>query len=226
MYKQATKVWITRPDGTSEALLMVEGFNQGCPLSSILAALILHNILRTVKIEHDSRRSGNGRIRGSGAVEIMPIAFMDDTNVLLPIDDVEWFLKRVETLGAPVGVIIGKDKTKILTNIQGVSILDFLTGHQKSSLKRAIDKYTNGECNTGLRILGSPLGSIPFQAQYTDKFTDTMVKDTNTMCETLPDPQTVTQIYKECLVTRVPFQLTADILTNVDPLDLPENNLE
>eukprot|EP00978_Attheya_sp_CCMP212_P035649 scaffold156391_cov25-Attheya_sp.AAC.1 len=76
----------------------------------------------------------------------MPIAFMDDTNILLPVDDVAWFLlKRVRDLGAPVGVIIGKDKTKILTNITGVSILPFLPPTQAASLKEAIDTFKNGE---------------------------------------------------------------------------------
>jgi hypothetical protein len=54
MYQNATKVWTTLPDGTSHALFMIEGFSQGCPLSSIFAALILHEILDKVKIEHDS----------------------------------------------------------------------------------------------------------------------------------------------------------------------------
>jgi hypothetical protein len=64
LYKQATKVWIALPDGTSQALLMIEGFNQGCPLSSILAALILQDILHAVKLEHDARRIGNGKSPG------------------------------------------------------------------------------------------------------------------------------------------------------------------
>jgi hypothetical protein len=103
MYQKATKVWTTLPDGTPHVLLMIEGFNQGCPLSSLFAALILHEILRVVKSEHDSRRIGNARTCGTGGAEIMPIAFMDDTNILLPIEDVAWFLKRVTKLGAPVG---------------------------------------------------------------------------------------------------------------------------
>jgi hypothetical protein len=98
MYQKATKVWTTLPDGTSHVLLMIEGFSQGCPLSSIFVALILHEILHTVKIEHDVRQVGNNRTAGTGGVKIMPIAFMDDTNILLPIDDVAWFVKRVRTL--------------------------------------------------------------------------------------------------------------------------------
>jgi hypothetical protein len=224
MYKKATKVWTTLPDGSPHALLMIEGFSQGCPLSSLFAALILHEILTDIKREHDSRRSGTKRKAGTGEVEIMPIAFMDDTNILLPINDVAWFLKRMRTLGAPVGVIVGKDKTKILTNITGTSILPFLPPKQADELKSALDEYTGGECTTGLRILGSPLGSNPFQKEYTNTFTHTMINDTAKMCKQLPDTQTVTQIYKECLVARVPFQLTADILTNIDPNNLPENN--
>eukprot|EP00978_Attheya_sp_CCMP212_P046214 scaffold379391_cov30-Attheya_sp.AAC.1 len=222
MYQQATKVWTTLPDGTPHCLLMIEGFSQGCPLSLLFAALILHEILNDVKIEeHDTRRLGNGRKAGTGGVEIMPIAFMDDTNILLPMDNVAWFLKRVRDLGAPVGIIIGKD------NITGVSILPFLPPTQAASLKEAIDTFTNGECSTGLRILGSPLGSNVFQSAYTENFKETLVKDTtSTMCVTLPGPQTVTQMYRECLVARVPFQLTADILTNVDPDNLPDNNLQ
>jgi hypothetical protein len=53
-----------------------------------------------------------------------------------------------------------------------------------------------------------------------------LVKDTKTMCDTLPDPQTVIQIYRQCLVARIPFQLTVNILTQVDPNNLPANNLE
>jgi membrane protein implicated in regulation of membrane protease activity len=117
MYQKATKLWMTLPDGTAHVLLMIEeGFSQGCALSSLFAALILYEILQDVKQEHDTRQVGNNRVKGKGGPEIMPIAFMDDTNVLLHIDDVEWFLKQVTTLtlGAPVGVFIGKAKSKIL----------------------------------------------------------------------------------------------------------------
>jgi hypothetical protein len=149
MYQRATKVWTTLPDGTAHVLLMIEGFSQGCPLSSIFAALILHEILKEVKTTHDARRVGKNRTQGKGGAEIMPIAFMDDTNILLPIEDVEWFLKRVTKLGAPVGVLIGREK-KILTNIHGVSILDFLPPDLATTLSRAIETFTTGECTTGL----------------------------------------------------------------------------
>jgi hypothetical protein len=95
---------------------------------------------------------------------------------------------------------------------------------QAASLKEAIDTFAMGEYTTGLRILGSPLGSKTIQKTYTGNFTTTLVNDTQSMCTTLPDPQTVTQIYRECLVARVPFQLTADIITNVNPKSLPLNN--
>jgi hypothetical protein len=155
-----------------------------------------------------------------------PIAFMDDTNVLLDPADVNWFLKRMTTLGRPVGIIIGKEKTKILTNTNGVSLLPFLLPAARSSLSTAINTYTTGEATRGLRVLGIPLGSIAFQREYITKFTTNLTTDTTNMCNVLPDPQTVTQIYRQCLIARVPFQLTADILSTVDPLNLPANNLE
>jgi hypothetical protein len=91
-------------------------------------SLILHAILSKVKIEHDSQRLGNSRRAGKGGVKIMPIAFMDNATILLSIEEEAcWFLKRVQMLGVMVvGVIIGKDKTKIITNITGVSLLPFL----------------------------------------------------------------------------------------------------
>mmetsp|Transcript_3766 Transcript_3766/g.6824 ORF Transcript_3766/g.6824 Transcript_3766/m.6824 type:complete len:172 (-) Transcript_3766:515-1030(-) len=139
-----------------------------------------------------------------GGIEIMPIAFMDDTNILLPRDNVWWFLKMVQSLGVPVGVIIaGNTKTKILTNMTGVSILPFLPAPaQATSLKKAIDRFTEGTCTTaGLQILGSLLGSFEFQSAYTDTFKKTLVKDTETLplptgCEILgdqPSPRQRTQ---------------------------------
>jgi hypothetical protein len=155
-----------------------------------------------------------------------PLAFMDDTNVLLDPGDVNWFLKRMATLGQPVGIVIGKDKTKILTNTEGISILPFLPPNKRKSLAEAIQHFTKGEATCGLRVLGIPIGSKAFQREYIDKFTHKLTSDTTSMCHVLPDPQTVTQIYRQCLVVRVPFQLTADILSTVDPDNLPDNNLE
>jgi hypothetical protein len=76
---------------------------------------------------------GNNRVKEKRGPEILPIAFMDNMNILLPIpeEDVKWYLKQVTTLGAPVGVIIGKTKTKNLTYIQGISILEYLLCNQK-----------------------------------------------------------------------------------------------
>eukprot|EP00978_Attheya_sp_CCMP212_P005188 scaffold11547_cov51-Attheya_sp.AAC.1 len=204
---------------------MVEGFSEGCPLSSIFAALVLHGVLHQLKQEHDTNRTGSARTRGSGRPEMSPIAFMDDTNVLLDPADVNWFLKRIATLGMPVGIIIGKKKTKILTNTNGVSIIPFLSASVGASLSEAIKNFTAGEATRGLRVLGIPLGSIPFQREYITKFTKNLITDTTTMCQVLPDPQTVAQIYQQCLIARVPFQLTADILSTVDPDNLPDNNL-
>eukprot|EP00978_Attheya_sp_CCMP212_P019044 scaffold52878_cov57-Attheya_sp.AAC.1 len=155
-----------------------------------------------------------------------PLAFMDDTNVLLEPSEVNWFLKRMAKIGKPVGIVIGKDKTKILTNTVGISILPLLPAITQRSLAEAISTFTTGEANRGLRILGIPIGCNTFQREYINIFTTKLTTDTTAMCQVLPDPQTVTQIYRECLIARVPFQLTADILSTVDPNDLPDNNLE
>eukprot|EP00978_Attheya_sp_CCMP212_P004205 scaffold9128_cov52-Attheya_sp.AAC.3 len=128
---------------------------------------------------------------------------MDDTNVLLDPADVNWFLKRMSTLGKPVGIIIGKEKTKILTNTNGVSIIPFLSASVGASLSEAIKTFTVGEATRGLRVLDIPLGSIPFQREYITKFSKNLTTNTTNM-----------------------RQLTADILSTVDPDNLPDNNLE
>jgi hypothetical protein len=59
---------------------------------------------------------------------------MDDMHILLPIENVASFQKCIAKLGAPVGVIIGKDNRKILTNINGIStIVDFSDPTTKQS---------------------------------------------------------------------------------------------
>eukprot|EP00978_Attheya_sp_CCMP212_P018956 scaffold52498_cov35-Attheya_sp.AAC.1 len=92
-----------------------------------------------------------------------PLAFMDDTNVLLEPSEVNWFLKRMAKIGKPVGIVISKDKTKILTNTVGISILPLLLpAITQRSLAEAISTFTTGEANRGLRILwGSLLVATP-----------------------------------------------------------------
>jgi hypothetical protein len=78
-----------------------------------------------------------------------------------------------------------------------------------------------------LHILGNTLGSPTFQITHTENFQQIMVNNTKSMCDILPDTQTVTQIYQKFLVARVPFlQLTANILANVNPTNLLAKNLK
>jgi hypothetical protein len=41
-------------------------------------------------------------------------SFIDDTNLFLPLKDVEWFISRFEELGQPLGIKLNRQKTKLL----------------------------------------------------------------------------------------------------------------
>ena len=48
LYNDPGEVWIRLADGSWATISMEEGTNQGCPLSSTLAALVLHSILEPI----------------------------------------------------------------------------------------------------------------------------------------------------------------------------------
>ena len=201
-----------------------EGFTQGCPFSPLFAGLVLTNILEKINNELLQRASNrlNKNNKGDDEKGGQPLimAYVDDTNCLIPLQDVLFFLKRFEHYGIPLGAIMNTDKTRIMTSTSGESILSKLTNNNEHTLEQelreAISKYStnNSEMHeevNGLRVLGSPIGSIAFQQQFIkDYFTQAKTDATN-LLNGLDDDQTILQLYRQCTSHRLNHLFPSDV---------------
>ena len=176
-------------DGTWRVINMVEGFNQGCPLSGIFAALVLDSILRPLdklmkdraaKRLHDGMVTGDVGDDGHGSVT-HAMGYVDDVTPWVPLVDLKFYMdeldKRAKRLGGFIGI-----KTRIMTSCNGESILDSLEGHElHDSVKEALYKWSIStpatsnseaqlaEITTGFRLLGTPVGSAEYAEQFFEK---------------------------------------------------------
>jgi len=203
-----------------------EGFTQGCPLSPLFAGIVLTHILQKINqelLERASSRLQNNQLHDDGrGGEPIIMAYVDDTNCLLPIEDVHFFLKRFEELGIPLGAVMNTDKTRIMTTTTGRSVLDAHIQHNHTiglELKEAITTYSTKnskmyEETNGLRILGSPVGSIAFQKAFIADYLQKLKTDASNLLDKLEDDQTIIQLYRQCTSQRLNHLFPADVHAN------------
>ena len=107
-------------DGTWNTQSMAKGVNQGCPLSSILAALVLHEVLAPIdaklKIRAANRRQQQNTGDDDAGGETHPMAYIDDAGAAVPHEDVEFFFDEFTKLGPQFGCHLNTVKTRIMTS--------------------------------------------------------------------------------------------------------------
>ncbi len=88
-------------------LQMKEGVNQGCPLSPIFAALVLHCIVKLLEEQLQQRAAAhlaNGIPGNAGFGSLAHLfAYMDDISLTVALEDVQFFCEEIDKLGAPHG---------------------------------------------------------------------------------------------------------------------------
>ena len=84
LYKWANKVFVCKADGTLKVFLQFEGFAQGCPLSGMLAALVLGDLFKYINKEQSKHATllSNPQEAINKLISKI-IAFIDDTNIVL-----------------------------------------------------------------------------------------------------------------------------------------------
>ena len=94
--------------------------NQGCLLSSALAALMLGEVLRPLDVVLKARarkRSADSAVDisddGAGR-ETHPMGYIDDVGAATSHIDVLFFLEEFNRLGKPSGLYLNPSKTRIL----------------------------------------------------------------------------------------------------------------
>ena len=147
-YEDAANINLRWDDGSWRAISMLEGLNQGCPLSSIFAALVLNEVLvpldqlMTARAEARVARGDYGDDNhGSKTVQE---GYVDDLFASLAHEDVLFYIDKFNELARPLGLFINPYKTRILTSCNGQSIIPDLAEHDlevASSLRSA--SYTH-----------------------------------------------------------------------------------
>jgi hypothetical protein len=218
------------PNGEWGSYTQEEGFTQGCPLSPILAALVLHTVLERVDKKLRQKAAtrlsqGNKGDDGHGSQTNL-MAFVDDVGTVIPLEDVadycKWFQQECKRLGADVNTT----KTRILTSTTGISpipALQITRPDIAESLSQAIAEYSqddNGnplEIITGLRYLGFPIGDHTYGSSFLNDQADSIESTSEAVFHHLDDRQTIIQLFAKCVLAKAPHLLPADIYHHADP---------
>ena len=105
LYAQPGDVFFKWEDGSWRTERMEEGVNQGCPLSSILAALVLNEVLRPLTKQLNARAArrlsasgGSTPLDDNTGGQTHPEACVDDCGATVPLEDVEFFVETFNNL--------------------------------------------------------------------------------------------------------------------------------
>ena len=224
LYKEFGTSKVRMADGTWRELPVEEGFTQGCPLSPIFAAIVLNHILKKVHTDLMMKavsRAANGNTHddGIGGAPILMV-YVDDTNALVPLEDVEDFLLLFNKYGNQLGAILNLTKTKILTSTKGAAPIATRLNHSMidedrqtgTSLTRVFTKYL--EETQGLRVLGVPLGSTSFCTSFIMDILSKAVSNSKALIDGLDSDQTILQLFKICTAHKMTHLFVADVLNN------------
>jgi hypothetical protein len=111
LYTSPNTCWYKSAEsGYFRKFLQNEGFAQGCPMSGGFAALVLSILLRKINNELQEQHTPDT----TEAPAPHTTSFVDDTNLFLPSEKVEWFTSRFAELGKPLGIKLNLQKTKLL----------------------------------------------------------------------------------------------------------------
>ncbi|EED86272.1 predicted protein, partial [Thalassiosira pseudonana CCMP1335] len=227
LYEQTGTTRIKMTDGTWRDIAVQEGFSQGCPLSPILAAIVLVHILRqvnTVLKKKAATRQKSDSDDGMGSITTM-MAYVDDANFLVPLEDVELLLDTFAKIATPLGAVMNTEKTRILTSIFNQSTLERLKAQSSptfASLNRAISRYSRKQLHdgtfipleviTGLRVLGVPIGSKQFCHQFHEDRLQAAAEEADKLYEGLTDLQTMIRLFKTCTLHKVTHLFSSDVV--------------
>ncbi len=237
LYQQPGTVHYQHGSGDWFQLAMEEGVNQGCPLSSIFAALVFNRVLEPLQASLNQRAANrvlNGDLGddGLGSVTIIT-AFVDDSTKVVPLVDIDFFFRELNRLAPNRGCQLNRFKTRILTSTNGTSpipAIRFTNPSLADELQAAINTYsvTAGPSPTdppigvelleGCRLLGAPVGSPKFAQQFFNERILAAIIDANKLTETVPDLQTRLRLFAQCTIHKIPHLLGYDVLHHL-PLD-------
>ena len=242
LYNEPGQAWLRTEDGTWTSIGINEGLNQGCPLSSILAALVLHSILDPITKKLHARacdrrfklRPMDDNIGG----ESTPVSFVDDCNIAIHVEDLFFFFVEWHKLAPQRGVKLNVTKTSIMTSTNGHSALPSIARDFgpaiAAEVRFCIDRFSTKlvpdpsnpsktmsvphEETKGLRILGQPVGSYElFGKQFIlDAFTKAETEATK--LPSIFDKHSSLRLFQTCSLSKTPHLLASEVAYSMNTI--------
>lgn len=244
LYGSSSNIHFQWEDGSWRLMTMEEGSHQGCPLSSLFAALVLEEILAPLESllkdrAHERLLKGDPGDDGYGSITHF-FSFVDDNTTLVPLQDLLFCCDHMKKLAHPRGGYVNTNKTRILTSCNGHSILPSLSRTNASlaiQVKTAIANYSNKpnpiphqppipvEITDGYRLLGIPVGSPSFARQFLIQRANDIRADIQSLHQTFPDLHTRLRLLTQCIIPRFSHLLGAEVMHSI-PLSYDFMNWE
>jgi hypothetical protein len=113
LYSNSNICWYQTPERQYQHFPQQEGFTQGCPLSGAFADIVLTLVLKPINEQLATRIIE----RDPTAIPPKTLSYHDDTSIVIPYQDIQWFLHTFQSLGNPLGIRLNLTKTQILTSL-------------------------------------------------------------------------------------------------------------
>ena len=133
LYDDTNACWFLTPDSLWSSFQQFEGFAQGCPLSPVFAALVLHLVLTCINQDIADRTNARHLCCSDS------LSYHDDTNQFLRYLDLCYYMLQFNELGKPHGIQLNYEKTFILTSTTGHSPINLLNPADQQALQSALD---------------------------------------------------------------------------------------
>jgi len=160
-----------------------EGVQQGDPLGPLLFALVIHSILRKIKMEIP-RLDVN-------------LWYLDDGSIAGKSEDVFSALRILQTDGPERGLVINPTKCELICHSSSLAAANTFRQRIRSELSMYIP---DSKCffQGNYFLLGSPIGSPEFCAQYVEDSCLAPAMRSLHMVKKLKDPQVAFALLRRC----------------------------
>ncbi|KAL7553176.1 hypothetical protein ACHAWF_017394, partial [Thalassiosira exigua] len=237
LYGDGNSVYFNWADGTWRRISVWEGLNQGCPLSGLLAALVMGRIVRPVDELLRARAAArladnNPGDDGHGGVTHF-MGWVDDLTAAIPLEDVRFCCEQIRHHARPRGGILNELKGRLQTSCLGRPIDPILRPLDPTladdiawtigefSCKKGrpgTDERVPYEVTEGQRLLGAPVGSSKFARKFCEGRVEEAAAEANMLTANVPDLQTRMRLFAQCTTQKLPYLLGDDIMFHM-PLD-------
>ena len=206
------------PNGRWSQSQQEEGLPQGCPFSPVLAALVLNILIKELDLKLRSRAAKRKQNKillddNEGGITNL-LAFVDDLNTVVPIEDSLFYCKTFTQLANNLGLRIREDKSIILTSTNNTSPQPFLPMASNIILNECMNTYTKGtETTDGIVILGFPIGAKSFINSHLNKLSSNILKTIHSLKSNLDSIQTIGKLFNNSILPKFYHTLCADVFT-------------